>query len=97
MRGNGGREGAADLEEGTQYVCRFFEGLLRHPVLTPKTVGAALAEVFAVILPVEATTSLVDAPPDIGSESMVRVTLDVTAATTTTAAVMASSVLWAFI
>ena len=97
MRGNGGREGAADLEEGTQYVCRFFEGLLRHPVLTPQTVGAALAEVFAVILPVEATTSLVDAPPDIGSESMVRVTLDVTAATTTTVAVMASSILWAFI
>ena len=46
----------------------FFEGLLRHPVLTPKTVGAALVEVFAVILPVEATTPLVDAPPDIGSE-----------------------------
>ena len=42
--------------------------LLRHPVLTPKTVGAALVEVFAVILPVEATTPLVDAPPDIGSE-----------------------------
>ena len=39
-----------------------------HPVLTPKTVGAALVEVFAVILPVEATTPLVDAPPDIGSE-----------------------------
>ena len=46
----------------------FFEGLLRYPVLTPKTVGAALVEVFAVILPVEATTPLVDAPPDIGSE-----------------------------
>ena len=47
----------------------FFEGLLRHPVLTPKPVGAALVEVFAVILPVEATTPLVDAPPpDIGSE-----------------------------
>ena len=46
----------------------FFKGLLRHPVLTPKTVGAALVEVFAVILPVEATTPLVDAPPDIGSE-----------------------------
>ena len=41
----------------------FFEGLL-----TPKTVGAALVEVFAVILTVEATTPLVDAPPDIGSE-----------------------------
>ena len=46
----------------------FFEGLLGHPVLTPKTVGAALVGVFAVILPVEATTPLVDAPPDIGSE-----------------------------
>ena len=46
----------------------FFEGLLRHPILTPKTVGAALVEVFAVILSVEATTPLVDAPPDIGSE-----------------------------
>ena len=46
----------------------FFEGLLRHPVLTPETVGAALVEVFAVILPVEATIPLVDAPPDIGSE-----------------------------
>ena len=46
----------------------FFEGLLRHLVLTPKTVGAALVEVFAVILPVEATTPLVNAPPDIGSE-----------------------------
>ena len=46
----------------------FFEGLLRYPVLTPKTVGAALVEVFAVILPVEATTPPVDAPPDIGSE-----------------------------
>ena len=46
----------------------FFEGLLRHPVLTPKTVGAALVGVFAVIILVEATTPLVDAPPDIGSE-----------------------------
>ena len=46
----------------------FFEGLLRHPVLKPKTVEAALVEVFAVILPVEATTPLVDAPPDIASE-----------------------------
>ena len=46
----------------------FFEGLLRHPVLTPKTVMVALVEVFAAILPVEATTPLVDAPPDIGSE-----------------------------
>ena len=54
-----------------QYVCRFFEGLLRHPALTPKTDGAALVEVFTVILSVEATTSLIDAPPDIGSESMV--------------------------
>ena len=75
-----------------------FKGLLRHPVLllTPKTVGAALVEVFAVILPVEATTPLVNAPPDIGSEHGV-ITLDVTAATTTTAAVMATSILWAFI
>ena len=47
---------------------KFFKGLLRHPVLKPKTVEAALVEVFAVILPVEATTPLVDAPPDIGSE-----------------------------
>ena len=36
--------------------------------MTPKTVGAALVEVFAMILPVEATTRLVDAPFDIGSE-----------------------------
>ena len=36
--------------------------------MTPKTVGVALVEVFAVILPVEATTPLVDAPPDFGSE-----------------------------
>ena len=36
--------------------------------MTPRTVGAALVEVFAVILPVEATTPLVDAPPNIGSE-----------------------------
>ena len=57
-----------DLEEGTQYICKFFEGLLRHPVLTPKTVGGALVEVFVVILPVEAMTPLVDVPPDIGSE-----------------------------
>ena len=100
MRGNSGREGAVDREEGTQYIniCKFFEGLLRHPVLTPKTIGrAALVKVFAVILLVEATTPVVDAPPDIGSESMVGVTLDVTAATTTTAAVMAPSILWAFI
>ena len=41
---------------------------MRHPVLTPKTVGAALVEVYAVILPVEATTSLVSAPRDIRSE-----------------------------
>ena len=68
VRGNGGREGAVDLEEGTQYIGKFFEGLLRHPVLMPKTVGATLVGVFAVILPVEATTSLVDAPPDIRSE-----------------------------
>ena len=47
---------------------RFVEGLLRHPVLTPKTVGAALVDVFTVILPVEATTLVVDAPPDIRSE-----------------------------
>ena len=56
------------LEEGTQYICKFFEGVLRHPVLTPKTVGAALVEVFAVLLPVEATTPLIDATPNIGSE-----------------------------
>ena len=36
--------------------------------MTPKTVGAALVEVLAVILPVEATTPLIDAPPDIESE-----------------------------
>lgn len=46
----------------------FSKRLLRHPVLTPETVGAALAEVFAVIILVEATTPLVDASPDIGSE-----------------------------
>ena len=39
-----------------------------HPVLTPKTVEAALVGVFAVILPVEAMTPLVDTPPDIRSE-----------------------------
>ena len=40
-----------------------------HQVPTPKTVGAALVEVFAEIHPVEATTPpLVDALPDIGSE-----------------------------
>ena len=61
VRGNGGREGAVELEEGTQYICKL--GLL-----TPKVVGVALVEVFAVILPVEATTPLVDAPRDIGSE-----------------------------
>ena len=64
VRGNGGRVEAGDAV----YLQAFFEGLLRHPVLTPKTVGAALVEVFAVILPVGATTPLVDAPPDIGSE-----------------------------
>ena len=58
VRGNGGREGAVDLEEGTQYICKFSEGLLRHPVLTSKTVGAALVEVFAVLFPVEAMTPL---------------------------------------
>ena len=72
VRRNGGCEGAVDLEERTQYICKFYEGLLRHPVLTPKTVEAALVEVFPVILPVEATTLLVDAPPDIGSEHGVR-------------------------
>ena len=71
MRGNGGREGAVDREERTQYIYKFFEGLLRHPVLTPKTVGVALVVVFTVTLLVEATTPLVDAPSDIGSESMV--------------------------
>ena len=55
-------------ETAVAYICKFFEGLLRHPVLTPKTVGVALVQVFAVILPVEKTTPLVDAPPDIGSE-----------------------------
>ena len=40
-------------------------------MLTPKTVGAAIVEVFAVIILVEATTPLVDAPPDIGSEHVV--------------------------
>ena len=75
----------------------FFEGLLRHPILTPKTIGAALVEVFAVILPVEPTPPpLVDAPPDIGSEHGM-CDVDVTDATTTTAAVMAASILWAFI
>ena len=64
VRGNGGRVEAGDAV----YLQVFSKGLLRHPVLTPKTVGAALVEVFAVILPVEATTPLVDAPPDIGSE-----------------------------
>ena len=34
----------------------------------PKTVETALVEVFVVLLPVEATNPLVDAPPDIGSE-----------------------------
>ena len=57
-----------DTEEGTQYICKFFKRLLRHPVLAPETVGAALVEVFAVFIPVEATTLLVDAPPDVGSE-----------------------------
>ena len=48
------------------------------------------------ILPVEATTPLVDAPPHISS--MVCVTLDVTDATTTAAPVMVTSILlWAFI
>ena len=65
VRGNGGR-----VEAGDAVYLQVFRRscLLRHPVLTPKTVGAALVEVFAVILPVEATTPLVDAPPDIGSE-----------------------------
>ena len=40
--------------------------------MTPKTVGAALVEVFGVIPPVEATTPLVDALLDIGSEHGVR-------------------------
>ena len=90
VQGNGGR--VERLE--TQYICKFFRRyLLRHPVLTPKTVGAALVEVFAVILPVEATAPLVNAPVLLISEaSMVCVTLDVTAATTTTAAVMAPSI-----
>ena len=75
----------------------FFEGLLRHPVLTPKTVGAALVEVFAVILPVEARLLLLPLILLLKSEaSMVCVTLDVTDATAITAA-MATSILWAFI
>ena len=45
--------------------------LLRHPVLTPETVGAALVEVFAVTIPVKATTPLVNALSDIGSEHSV--------------------------
>ena len=73
---------------------RFFEGLLRHPVLTPKTVGAALVEVFTVIL--RSRRRLLSLMLLLISEaSMVCVTLDVTAATTTTAAVMAPSILWA--
>ena len=66
VRGNGGC-----VEAGGRSIlsASFFEGLLRHPVLlTPKTVGAALVEVFAAILLVEATTPLVSAPPDIRSE-----------------------------
>ena len=63
MRGNGGRGEAGDAVSAS-----FFEGLLRHPVLMPRTVGTAPVEVFAVIPPVGATTPLVDAPPDIGSE-----------------------------
>ena len=63
VRENGGR-----VEAGDAVYLHFFEGLLRQPVLTPKTVGAALVEVFAVILLVEATTPLVNAPPDIRSE-----------------------------
>ena len=63
VRGNGGRVEARGAD-----ICSYFEGLLRHPVLTPKTVGAALVEVFAVILPVETTTPLINAPPNIGSE-----------------------------
>ena len=85
MRGKGGREGAVGLEEGTQCICKFFEGLLRHPVLTPKTVGAALVNVFAVILPVEATTLLSLMLLLISEAIIVYVTLDVTAATSTTA------------
>ena len=65
VRGNGGRVEAGDAVylQVFSKVC-----LLRHPVLAPKTVGAALVSVFAVILPVEATTPLVNAPPDIRSE-----------------------------
>ena len=89
MRENDGR-----VEAGDAVSASFFEGLLRHPVLTPKTVGAALVEVFAVILPVEATTLLSWTLLLISEASMVCVTLDVTAATTTTAAaVMAPSIL----
>ena len=93
VRGNGGRVEAGDAV----YYLHVFEGLLTQPVLTPKTVGAALVELFAVILPVEATTPLVNALPAIPEASMVCVTFDVMAATTTTAAVMAPSIPWAFI
>ena len=64
VRGNGGR-----VEVEIRSMCASFsKRLLRHPVLTPETVGAALAEIFAVIILVEAMTPLVDASPDIGSE-----------------------------
>ena len=46
-----------------------------------------------ILLAVEATTPLVESPPDIGSEH--GVCCRVTAATTTAAAVMAPSILWA--
>ena len=66
---HGAREETAVAQRlATQYICKCFEGLLRHPILTPKTVGAALVEVFTVILPVEATTPFGEAPPDIGGE-----------------------------
>ena len=64
VRRNGGRVEAGDAV----YLQVFRRSAEASAILTPKTVGAALVEVFAVILPVEATTPLVDAPPDIGSE-----------------------------
>ena len=49
----GGRGNGGSVEAGDDAVyLQVFEGLLRHQVLTPKTVEAALVEVFAVILPV---------------------------------------------
>ena len=71
----------------------FSEGLLRHPVLTPKTVLAALVEVFAVILFQSRRRLLSLMLLLISEASMVCVTFDVTNATTTTTAVMATRIL----